>query len=750
MMIEKWLPTEIGQTIWTKKYRNENESIDNWFDRVSGGNEKLKKLIQDQKFLFGGRTLTNRLLGNGSYSNCYSSGYVLDDLDDIMKVNTKLALTYKAHGGQGVSLSKIRPKGSLIGGRYLSDGIVPFMEMYNTTTKSISQGGSRKGALMLSLDIWHRECETFVTIKTESGKITNANLSVEIDDEFMEWVEKSYNDKVAYTIIRTQIFGEQIVQYEVVPITLYKLIMKSAWESAEPGVIFTNRFRNYNLMQYVNSYQIETCNPCGEQPLPKDGACNLGSINLSKYVLNPFSENAEIDWFSLDKDIQIYIEELDNLIDENAKNHAVEEQRIMAENYRNIGLGFMGLADMLIKLGIKYGSEKSINIVSGISEFIFRCAIETSVELSASKGSFPKYEPSLFDSDIIRKYFSKEEIELFKSIGIRNCSLLSIAPTGSIGTMLNISGGIEPYFAFEFYRKTDSIEGNNGNSFKIYAEIVKEYISYLDANNIKWDEKLPDYFVSAYDINWKDRIDLQAAAQNFIDTAISATINLSKNITVEEVEELYLYAWKKGLKGVTIYRDGCREGVLTINKESKPSESFATRGEELDAQVVHFLNEGKPWIAFIGVKENLPFEIFLGPSDIEIFPIPKSVTFGKIIKVKVEGEQTRYDFRYTDKYGYQNTLGGLSRIFDKEYWNYARLLSGLLRNKVDIHWVIDIVSGMYFESESLHSWKNGVMRALKSFIPDGTKTNETCPECGGDIVYTGGCKQCANCGWSKC
>ena len=416
----------------------------------------------------------------------------------------------------------------------------------------------------------------------------------------------------------------------------------------------------------------------------------------------------------------------------------------MAFNYRNVGLGIMGFADMFIKMGIIYGSPESLKVTDAIMKEMLKAAVVASVNLAKQKGVFPKYRPELFDATILKNVFTERELKEFKQIGIRNCSLLSIAPTGSLGTMLNISTGIEPNFALEYIRKTESLEGNKESTHKVFAGIALDYSKKFNTST------LPDYFVTSHVIDWRDRIKIQSIAQNYVDTAISATINLPETITVEEVEMLYIDAWEKGLKGVTIYRDNCRQGILTLDTpKEKVTNNFFERGEILDAKVIHFINEDTPWIAFIGVKEGKPFEIFSGPADMESFPIPKSVKEGEIIKVKEE-TSSRYDFRYKDKYGYINTLGGLSRMFNKEYWNYARLISGMFRNQTDLDSIINIVEGMYSETESLHSWKNGVIRSIKTFIGDGTTTKEKCPECGGDMIYTNGCKQCNSCGWSKC
>ena len=743
MTINEWLNTDLGIQIWKKKYQHNEETFDQWLDRVSGKDERVKDLIVKKKFLFGGRTLSNRGLNSGSYSNCYSSGFVEDDLLAIMQVNTNLAMTYKAQGGQGVSLSKIRPKGTLIGGRYESDGIVPIMEMYNRTTESIMQGGSRKGALMLSIDITHKEAETFINIKSDGTRINKANLSLEIDDNFMSIVEESYKTNTEIPLQITRTYGSQKIEYTIIPIILYKQLIKQAHLSAEPGVLFVDKFRNYNLMEFCDDYQIETCNPCGEQPLPKDGACNLGSINISKYVRNPFTGYASFDMNQFIEDVGIAVEALDNLIDENLPNHALEAQRQMSKDYRNIGLGIMGVADAIIKLGDIYGSETSIYFINTISKIMLRSAVIKSVALAKEKGAFPKYNPTLFDAHILDTLFTPEQFELFKEIGIRNCSLLSIAPTGTLGTMLNISTGIEPNFAISFQRTTEALSANK-ETFDVYCGVADEYI------NTTGNKELPDYFVTSHDINWKERILFQSAAQQFIDTAISSTINLHKDIKLEEVEELYLFAWENGLKGVTIYRDGSRDGILTLEKQEKKTDNFFIRPEVLPAKVMHFKNNNEQWIAFVGEKDGQPFEIFTGPADIELFPIPKSIEEGEIIKVKVPGKDTRYDFRYTDSYGYQNTLGGLSRCFDKEYWNYARLVSGMLRQQVNIVSIVEIVDGMHTNSESLHSWKNGIIRALKTFIPDGTKSSKTCPDCNQPLIYVGGCNQCPSCGWSKC
>lgn len=563
--VEEWLGKDntLGIDIWRKKYQYNNEMFPEWIERVSGGDDEIADLIEDKKFLFGGRTLTNRGTGKkGSFSNCYSRGFVEDNLDDIMQANTDIARTFKAQGGQGISLSKLRPKGCGINhGQFASDGIVPFMEVYNKTTESISQGGSRKGALIMSLDIWHKEASQFITIKSEEGRIQKANLSLEIDDEFMECVKKYYETG---EVIKKEIIREyegNRVTYEVVPIELYKLMMKTAYDWAEPGCIFCDPFRNYNMMEYCDDYQVQTCNPCGEQPLPKHGACNLASLNLSEFVNKPFTDGAYFDYESFSKAVKVAIRGLDDVLDENMDNHPLKEQREMAYNYRNVGLGIMGLADCLIKLGITYGDIESITLMDNIMHVMFASSVIASVNLAKVKGAFPKYNPKLLDSTIIKNHFTNEQLDEMgaTTYGLRNCSLLSIAPTGSLGTMLNISTGCEPIFAMSYTRKTESLNNNQDKYYKVYTGIAKEYID-------KFGGELPDYFVESKDINWKDRVDMQSVLQKHVDTAISSTINLPHDITVDEIETLYLYAWEKKLKGITIFRDGCkRVGILSTS-----------------------------------------------------------------------------------------------------------------------------------------------------------------------------------------
>lgn len=588
MTEQEWLNNnQLSLDIWNKKYRYNNETFEEWLDRVSGGDSEIKRLIREKKFLFGGRTLANRgIKESGSYANCYSIGYVPDTLDGIMDTAHKIAMTFKAQGGQGLSLSKIRPKGTLIKGKYESDGIIPFMHIFDTVTSSTTQGGSRKGALLMSLDVWHKDIKDFITIKNNPNEINKANLSVEIDDKFMEAVDTNES----YTIDRD--YSGNKCSYKINPQEIYKLICKSARDSAEPGIIFTDTFRNYNLMEFVDEYKIETCNPCGEQPLPKHGACNLCSINLSEYVINPFGENPRVNVEELEKDVRTIVRAMDDVLEENLNKHALEEQRYMAKTYRNIGIGIMGLADMFVKLKVIYGSGESATLVRSVIDLIFKTALNESVILGKEKGSFPGYNEKVWESNIVKNNIKERQLIEYKNINcLRNCSLLSIAPTGSLATMLNVSTGVEPFFALQYNRRTESLNGKS-ETYKVNIKALDEYQQITGNNDI------PSYFITSKEINWVNRIDIQSALQYSVDTAISSTINLPKETTYEDIEDLYKYAWKSELKGITIYVEGSRDAILSAdNKEENKQESKTKelkRGEVIKA--------GNNWI---GLKRTL-------------------------------------------------------------------------------------------------------------------------------------------------
>ena len=759
MTIQEWLGEDnlIGQDIWEKKYRYNNETFEGWLDRVSGNNKELRELIKERKFLFGGRSLANRGTSRkGSFFNCYSNGYCPDDINGIMKCNTELALTYKAQGGQGVSLTKIRPKGTPIGSDYVSDGIIPFMEMFNTTTASISQGGSRKGALMMSIDIRHKEAPTFITIKSNEDKITKANLSLEIDDEFMSAVQTYFLAGEKITLHESRNYNGHKVEYDIVPIELYNLMIQTVYDWGEPGCIFTNRFRNYNLMQHDDDYEIVTCNPCGEQPLKSKSSCNLGSINLSEFIKNPYTDKAEFDWEEFNRATAIGVRALDTIIDENLTRHALKEQAENSKNYRNIGLGVFGYANALFKLKLKYGSEASKKFTDKLFNEMFYSALDASAELAKENGSFPKCKiDKILQAEILEPYKKTDVYEKISKYGLRNCSLLSIAPTGSIATMLGCSGGCEPEFALSYKRRTENLK----ESYDVYCKSVKEYCN-ITGNSI---DNLPDYFVSSEQINWKDRIEIQSIMQNWVDTAISSTINLAEDISIEEVSQIYLNAWSKGLKGITIFRSGCkRAGILTTAKEDKKEEKVKLSAYTKESDL--------PWGSVLCVDNDL-------------VGMKRKITNG-CGAFHLQAFYDEVDGRIWETFISLGDGGGCERNLEF----ISKLISKCLRAGVSIDEVIETAKSIRpcmsycnrarskSDTSPGVSCPSAIGKALEDFKAKITdlmceesdleyddydidnfkseqkeiSTENICPECGAPLNKEGGCDVCHNCGYSHC
>lgn len=731
MTVEEWLgDNQLSLDIWNKKYRVNNESFEEWLDRISNKDENIKNLIRAKKFIFGGRTLANRGTDRGSYSNCYSIGYVPDDLIGILDVNTKIALTFKAQGGQGLSLSLIRPEGASIRGKFKSDGIVPFMEMFNTTTASISQGSHRRGALLMSLDIWHKEAAKFITIKSDLKKINNANLSLEIDNAFMEDIEAYYLAGETRKRVITQHYTGQDITYEVVPIELYKLLCKYALKYAEPGILYVNRMRNYNMMQFHSEYRVETCNPCSEQPLPKHGACNLCSINLSEFVLNPYTDKSEFAIDQLKAAIKVILPAMDRIIDENADNHALPEQKEMALNYRNIGIGVMGLHDCLVKLGLTYGSNESLKFTAELMRNIFRFAVTESVRLGKDLGSFPKYEPSVWDSDIIKNAFNKQEIEHFKQINcLRNCSLLTVAPTGSIGTMFGVSTGVEPFFAVKYTRRTVSLDGKE-QFYDVYIDALKDYQRITGNNNI------PTFFNTSAEIDYNNRILMQAALQDYCDTAISSTINLPKGTTQEVIEDIYLKAWKAGLKGVTVYVDGSRDPILSTDNKPKsiPVTGAPKRPETLPCDIHKVKVKGESFIVCVGLYDEKPYEVF-------VFRLKHNITLTDSKGTITKKSKGVYSLE-SNELKIANLLNTNISVEEKAATLYSSML---LRHGINIKYIIKTAKKV---NDNITSFSSAMCRVLTKYLP--ITTEGKCPECGADLVHSGGCVSCSSCGYSRC
>lgn len=746
MTVEQWLNNdELAITIWKNKYRFKDESLDDWFKRVSGGNEIVEEQIKAKKFIFGGRILANRGLSDKNrkitYSNCYVVAPPKDNLESIFDCGAKLARTFSYGGGCGIDISNLRPSGARVNNAAkTTSGAVSFMDFYSYITGLIGQSG-RRGALMISISCDHPDLEEFIEIKSDLDKVTKANISVRVSDKFMEAVVKGETLILKFVTDTGEVITKEVEAYPI-----FRKLAQMNWDYAEPGILFWDRITSWNLLSNNKEFSYAGVNPCAEEPLPAGGSCLLGSINLAEFV----TKEGTLDLLSLRETIQAAVIALNEVLDEGLPLHPLQEQRDSVADWRQIGLGVMGLADMLIKLKVKYGSATSRSVIESIGHELIMTALETSSILAASHGPYPKFNRDyVIRTPFFKNLDSGDMNDLrFQSLyddvckyGLRNSQLLTCAPTGSIATMLGVSTGCEPIFATSYTRKTESLV-NEERYYKVYTPIIKELIDKGFS-----EEALPEYVVTSEQIPYRERIKVQATLQKFIDASISSTINLPESATIDDVETIYRLAWEEGLKGVTVYRSGCKRGAVLL--KNPVIKECLKRPESVEAKLIRFKNGSENWIAFVGLIDGRPYEIFTGINNIEDFPIPTSITEGEIIKVK-DSLGKRYDFQYTDKYGYTNRLGGLSRIFNQEYWNYAKLISALLRGGIELDKVVKIIDGMHFESDTLNTWKNGVKRAIKTFIVDGVTSHEVCPDCGEHLIYEGGCTICKNCGFSRC
>ena len=569
MTVKEWLgeDNQLGIDIWTKKYAFEGENFDSWITRVSGGNKEIAQYMKEKKFLFGGRILSNRGLDRlgrkVTYSNCYVIEPPKDEIESIFDCAKKLARTYSYGGGCGVDISQLSPKGAKINNAAKeTSGAVSFMELYSLVTALIGQNG-RRGALMISMDCSHPDILEFIELKTDLEKVTKANVSVRIYKDFMESVKKGTDYILSYEREAT---GE-VIKKRVPARALFKKITDTSWDYAEPGVLFWDRISNWNLLSNTEEFSYAGVNPCAEEPLPAGGSCLLGSINLSEFVRNPFSESADFDFEELKKCVTASVFALNEVLEEGLPLHPLPEQRESVEKWRQIGLGIMGLADALIKLGVTYGQKETVDICDKIGFVMADTAIAASALLAKEKGRFSgcKVE-EIMETPYFLMNTTEETRALVKEYGLRNAQLLTIAPTGTLSTMLGISGGIEPVYANYYERKTESLHGEDVY-YRVYTKIVKDY---MEAHRIEDDRELPGFFVTAMNLDYKQRIDMQAIWQLHVDASISSTVNLSHGFTKEETEALYMYAYDMGLEGITIYRDGCkRMGILSTKKKEE-------------------------------------------------------------------------------------------------------------------------------------------------------------------------------------
>ena len=579
MTEKEWLGEEnqLGMDIWIRKYQNQGESFEEWLTRVTGGNEEMAGYIREKKFLYGGRILSNRgLYKEGrkvTYSNCYVISPPEDNIESIFDCAKKLARTYSYGGGCGIDISGLAPKGARINNAAKeTTGSVSFMELYSMVTGLIGQNG-RRGALMISLDCSHPDVPDFIELKTDLEKVTKANISLRIHKDFMEAVKNNQE----YTLHYTRETTGEVIEKKVKARELFRKITDTNWDYAEPGALFWDRITGWSLLSNTDAFTYAGVNPCAEEPLPAGGSCLLGSINLSAFVRDPFSEHSSFDFDGLKACVKASVKALNEVLDEGLPLHPLEEQRESVRQWRQIGLGIMGLADALIKLGLTYGEEEAVAMCDRIGFAMADTAIAASALLAKEEGPYPMCNiGQVMETPYFQANTTEKTRELVKKYGLRNSQLLTIAPTGTLSTMLGISGGIEPIYANYYMRKTESLHGTDVY-YKVYTKIVE---NYMKEYNIEDDKDLPEYFVTAMTLDYRQRINMQAAWQEHIDASISSTVNVPNSFTKEETQDLYLYAYEKGLKGITIFRDGCRR-VGILNTEMKEEEKEVTPGEGL-------------------------------------------------------------------------------------------------------------------------------------------------------------------------
>jgi ribonucleoside-diphosphate reductase alpha chain len=773
--------------------------------------QEILDLISDFKYIIPqGSPMTG--IGNpfqiASLSNCFVIGHTKgggDSYGGIMKIDQEQVQLMKRRGGVGHDLSHIRPKGSAVKNSALtSTGLVPFMERFSNSTREVAQDG-RRGALMLSVSINHPDAEDFIDAKLEAGKITGANVSVRIDDEFMKAVKSKSSYTQKYPIFSAEPKTTKVVDAE----KIWQKIVHNAWKSAEPGILFWDTIRRESLPDcYADlGYETVSTNPCGEIPLCPYDSCRLLAINLYSYVVHPFEKEAYFDFElfkkhvraaqrMMDDIIDLELEKIDAIlekIDEDPEDEEIKrieknlwlEIRTKAREGRRTGVGITAEGDMLAALGIRYGSEEGRTFSVKVHQTLTLAAYRSSCEMAKERGAFLIFDAKREQENPFLMRIKSVDPELYHELqeyGRRNIALLTIAPTGSTSILSQTTSGIEPVF-MPVYKRRRKVNPNDKNvrvdfvdevgdsweEYLVFHHKFKTWMSvqgydttkvYTDEEIDQLIEKSPYYKATSNDVDWVSKVKMQGEIQKWVDHSISVTINIPNDATEDLVNELYITAWEAGCKGVTVYRDGSRSGVLISKSDTKKEEEIEgplpfplKRPQVLEADVVRFQNKKEKWIAFIGKIDEKPYEIFTGLADDEDgILLPRWVNEGSIIKNREEDGTSRYDFRFTNQRGYKTTIEGLSHKFDPVYWNYAKLISGVLRHGMPTEKVVDLINSLQLDNESINTWKNGVVRALKKFVPDETEVKgQKCQNCNStNLMYQEGCLTCKDCGSSKC
>ena len=743
-----------------------------------------------------------------SLSNCFVIGVdgEADSYGAIFKVDEEQVQLMKRRGGVGHDLSHIRPKGSPVKNSALtSTGLVPFMERYSNSTREVAQDG-RRGALMLSVSIKHPDSESFIDAKMTEGKVTGANVSVKLDDEFMQAAVDGTPYVQQYPINS----ANPTFKKEIDASALWKKIVHNAWKSAEPGVLFWDTIIRESVPDcYADlGYRTVSTNPCGEIPLCPYDSCRLLAINLYSYVVNPFTPEAYFDFDLFKKHVGLAQRIMDDIIDlelekierimekidsDPEDDNVKQTERVLWDKIykksgqgRRTGVGITAEGDMLAALGLRYGTEEATDFSEKVHQTIALSAYRSSVNMAKERGSFEIYDTAREANNPFINRLREADPELYeemKKYGRRNIACLTIAPTGTTSLMTQTTSGIEPVF-LPVYKRRRKVNPNDtnvhvdfidetGDAFEEYIVYHPKFVTWMETQGLDPNtrytqeeidalvEKSPYYKATSNDVDWMMKVKMQGRIQKWVDHSISVTINMPNNVEEELVNRLYVEAWKSGCKGCTVYRDGSRSGVLISTKNDKkeelppckPPTVVEVRPRILNADVVRFQNNKEKWVAFVGILDGHPYEIFTGVlDDEEGIVLPKSVNSGHIIKNVDEDGNKRYDFQFENKRGYKVTIEGLSEKFNQEYWNYAKLISGVLRYRMPIEQVMKLISSLSLDSESINTWKNGVERALKKYVLDGTEAKgKKCPNCGNEtLIYQEGCLICTSCGASRC
>lgn len=730
-----------------------------------------------------------------SLSNCVVIPEVFDSYGGIMHSDQQLVQLFKRRCGVGVDISGLRPKNADVSNAAGSTtGAVSFMERFSNTTREVAQNG-RRGALMLTIDIAHPDVEDFITVKQDLSKVTGANISVRLSDEFMNAVVKNENYTLRWPIdSKNPVYKKEVKAKE-----LWKTIIKCAHNTAEPGLIFWDRQHHYSTSSVYPEFRNSSTNPCSEIAMQGGDSCRLIAVNFYSIIDNPFTPEASINFDKLYEVVYEAQRLMDDLVDleleaierilakvesdpepDFIKRSEIETWKLLYENGkkgRRTGLGFTALADMIAALGLPFDSSQAMAVIDTVMRTKMQAEFDCSVDMAIERGKFDGFNSDIENSSEFVQMMEKEFPELYQRMmkhGRRNISISTVAPTGTLSMLAQTSSGIEPVFMLSYRRRR-----------KVNASAKSSNITFVDDMGDSWEEfdvyhgklntwmaatgnteisKSPYAGSTAPEIDWMKRVELQALVQKYTTHSISSTINLPSDVSIDKVGDIYIQSWKQGLKGITVYRDGSRSGVLISNDvpagNNNIREEFSGLGEgiapkrpkRLEADLVRFQNDYEKWLAVVGVLDGKPYEVFSGKME-EAFNLPAYVNKGWVIKNKSEDGESRYDFQYIDKDGYRITIEGLSRSFDKEYWNYAKLISGVLRHGMPITDVVDLVTGLNLYDDNINTWKNGIARSLKKYIPDGAvASDKSCPSCSDKegLIFEEGCLKCKSCGYTKC